>query len=146
MRFFSILILLALSTFCDADSRYLGVQPCQSSCRYSQGKLQSVLVRTSTRSSFNAIGELNRIRASRGLPALIEDPRLTAIAQRKANIQASRGAMFHPGGSMGMARFEGVGIGRRFTACYQHARNVRYAGAATAIGRNGQRFHALLIR
>lgn len=97
--------------------------------------------------SFNsALAELNSIRASKGIPALIEDQSLSALAHQKASIQANRGAMYHPGGSMGGARFEGVGMGPRFTSCYQDARNVTYAGAATVVGRNGQRYHCLLVR
>lgn len=94
----------------------------------------------------SALAELNAIRAQRGLHPLIEDPSLSAVARRKASIQAIRGAMFHPGGSMGGARFEGVGMGARFTTCYQDATNATYAGAATVTGRNGQRYHCLLIR
>jgi|GEM_PF-6228141 len=97
--------------------------------------------------SFNsALAELNRIRASKGLRALIEDQSLSAIAHQKASIQANRGAMYHPGGSMGGARYEGVGMGPRFTTCYQDATNVTYAGAATVLGRNGTRYHCLLVR
>lgn len=94
----------------------------------------------------SALTELNMIRARRGLRALVEDASLSAIAYRKASIQANRGVMYHPGGTMGGARFEGVGMGRQFTTCYQDARNVQYAGAATVVGRNGQRYHCLLIR
>ena len=93
-----------------------------------------------------ALAELNAIRARRGLFALVEDPSLTVIAQRKATIQANAGAMYHPGGSMCSARYEGVGMGPQFISCYQNATNVRYAGAASVVGRNGQRFHCLLLR
>ena len=97
--------------------------------------------------SFNsALTELNTIRARRGLRALIEDPSLSAIAHQKASIQANRGAMYHPGGTMGGARYEGVGMGPQFTTCYQDATNVTYAGAATVTGRNGQRYHCLLVK
>ena len=94
----------------------------------------------------SAIAELNSIRARRGLPALVEDPSLTSYAYRKASIQANRGAMYHPGGSMGGARFEGVGMGQYFTTCYADIRGSHYAGAATVVGRNGQRYHCLLVR
>ena len=94
----------------------------------------------------SAMAELNSIRASRGLPALVEDPKLSALAHQKASMQANAGAMFHPGGTLGGARFEGVGMGPRFTTCYQDATNVRYAGAATVTGANGQRYHCLLVR
>ena len=94
----------------------------------------------------SALAELNAIRAQRGLRPLIEDAALSAVAFTKASIQAARGAMFHPGGSMGGARFEGVGMGPRFTTCYQDATSATYAGAATVTGANGQRFHCLLLR
>ena len=94
----------------------------------------------------SALAELNGLRAKRGLPALVEDPSLSAIAYKKASIQANAGATYHPGGTMGSARYEGVGRGRQFTTCYQNATNVRYAGAATVVGRNGQRYHCLLVR
>ena len=93
-----------------------------------------------------ALAELNSIRNRRGLHSLIEDPSLTAIARHKASIQAGRNRMYHPGGSMGSARYEGVGMGPQFTSCYQDATNVRYAGAATVASRSGNRFHCLLVR
>lgn len=93
-----------------------------------------------------ALAELNSIRARRGLRAFIEDPSLTAVALHKASIQARRGVMYHPGGSMGGARYEGVGMGPWFTTCYQYATHATYAGAASVTGANGQRFHCLLLR
>jgi len=97
-------------------------------------------------SSGSAIAEANAIRARRGLPAFIEDPALSAVAYQKASIQANRGAMYHPGGSMGGARYEGVGMGNQFTTCYLYTNAGRTAGAATVRGRNGQRFHCLLVK
>lgn len=94
----------------------------------------------------SSIAEVNAIRARRGLQPFIEDPALTAVAYRKASMQARRGRMFHPGGSMGGARYEGVGVGSRFSACYLFSQGSRYAGAATVVGRNGRRYHCLLIR
>lgn len=94
----------------------------------------------------SALAEVNALRAARGLPAFIEDASLTSVAYHKASIQANRNAMGHPGGSMGGARYEGVGMGYQFTSCYLYSNVGRYAGAATVTGRNGQRFHCLLIR
>ena len=94
----------------------------------------------------SALAELNGIRARKGLPALIEDPSLSAIAHQKASKQAQAGAMFHPGGTMGGARYEGVGMGPQFTSCYQDITGATYAGAATVVGRNGQRYHCLLVK
>lgn len=96
--------------------------------------------------SYSALSELNGIRARRGLHPLVEDPALSAIAYRKASIQANRRVMYHPGGSMGGARFEGVGMGARFTTCYQDSRAATVAGAATVTGANGQRYHCLLLK
>lgn len=44
-----------------------------------------------------------------------------AIAQQKSDIQAANGAMRHPGGSMGTAKFEGVGFS---TSSPEHAKQV----------------------
>lgn len=93
-----------------------------------------------------ALAELNALRARRGLRPFVEDPRLTTIALHKAQIQASRGQVYHPGGTMGGARFEGVGMGQSFATCYQYATNATYAGAATVRGANGRRYHCLLLR
>lgn len=106
---------------------------------------EPAVVQTATPQN-SAMAELNYTRSRRGLPALIEDPALSAVAWQKASIQANRGAMFHPGGSMGGARFEGVGMGPQFITCYQYSNVGTYAGAATVVGRNGQRYHCLLIR
>ena len=94
----------------------------------------------------SAIAEVNAIRARSGLPPFIEDASLSAVAYQKASIQANRGAMGHPGGSMGGARYEGVGMGPQFIACYLRSNVGQYAGAATVRGANGQRYHCLLIR
>ena len=93
-----------------------------------------------------ALAEVNSIRTQRGLHAFIEDESLSAVAHKKASIQANRGWMGHPGGSMGGARYEGVGVGNRFISCYLYSNVGRYAGAASVVGRNGQRYHCLLIR
>ena len=94
----------------------------------------------------SAIAEVNALRARRGLSPLIEDASLSAVAHQKASIQAQRGAMGHPSGSMGGARYEGVGMGNQFIACYLYSNVGKYAGAATVVGANGQRYHCLLIR
>lgn len=102
-----------------------------------------------TASSFpsgSAMAEVNAIRMRRGLRPFIEDPALSAVARQKASIQANRGAMGHPGGSMGGARFEGVGMGAQFTSCYLTSSVGQYAGAASVRGANGRRYHCLLIK
>ena len=101
---------------------------------------------TTPSSGRSAIAEVNALRAQRGLPAFQEDPSLSAIARQKASIQAQRGVMAHPGGTMGGARYEGVGMGQSFISCYLYSNVGRTAGAASVRGANGQRFHCLLIR
>lgn len=69
------------------------------------------------------------------------------IAQQKANIQASRGRCYHPGGSMGGCRYEGVGGGKTAQAalnncCYSGARGSKgprrnCVAAAVAQSSNG---------
>ena len=94
----------------------------------------------------SAIAEANTLRIQRGLPPFIEDPSLSAVAYNKASIQANAGQMYHPGGSMGGARYEGVGMGQQFLTCYLYSNVGQYAGAATVVGRNGQRYHCLLVK
>jgi len=107
---------------------------------------QSVVVhRTVSAAGSPAFAEVNRIRASRGLQPFIYEPRFQSTADRKAQIQASRGRMYHPGGSMGGARYEGVGMGNQFLTCYLNSRGPFRAAAATRVGRNGRRYHCLLI-
>ena len=96
--------------------------------------------------SGSALAEVNMLRAQRGLAPFIEDASLSTVAYQKASIQANRGAMGHPGGSLGGARYEGVGMGSQFVSCYLYSNVGRYAGAASVVGRNGQRYHCLLIR
>ncbi len=92
------------------------------------------------------MAEVNAIRARSGLPGFAEDPSLSAVAYQKASIQANRGAMGHPGGSMGGARYEGVGMGNQFTTCYLYTTAGTTAGAASVRGPNGQRYHCLLVK
>ena len=97
----------------------------------------------------SALVELNQIRMRRGLLPFRHDERLARLALRKALAQASVGRMGHgPGWRLGMggARWEGVGSGSSFRTCYMWTRGARTVGAATAIGRNGRRYHALLLR
>ena len=99
-----------------------------------------------TVASSPAMEELNKLRARRGLYPFIEDESLTKVAKHKASIQARRGRFGHPGGSMGGARFEGVGTGPNFISCYQYSTTGKYAGAASARGADGRRYYCLLIR
>jgi hypothetical protein len=69
---------------------------------------------------------------------------LYGICLRKARLQAARGRVFHPGGSMGGCHYEGCGSGSTATAalnacCYTGQR--RCAASAVVRGANG-RFYA----
>lgn len=78
------------------------------------------------------------------------------VAQQKANIQASRGRCFHPGGSMGGCRYEGVGGGKTAQAalnncCYSGARGSKgparaCVAAAVAQASNGWYYACRLYR
>jgi len=69
------------------------------------------------------------------------------ICQQKANIQANRGRCFHPGGSFGGAKYEGVGGGKTAQAalnncCFSGARGSKgprrtCVAAAVAQASNG---------
>lgn len=67
-----------------------------------------------------------------------------AIAQHKSDIQASSGVMRHPGGSMGTARYEGVGFSTvsaedaKQRACYYGQRQL----VATAVSRGANGWYA----
>ena len=113
---------------------------------YTVAQPQAFYQANNVASSGSPIAEVNAIRARRGLFPFIEDRALSGVAYRKASIQANRGAMGHPGGSMGGARYEGVGMGARFTSCYLFSSGGRYAGAASVRSSNGQRYHCLLVK
>jgi hypothetical protein len=78
------------------------------------------------------------------------------IAQHKANIQARRGRCFHPGGSFGGARYEGVGGGStpeaaRRNCCYSGYRGSKgprktVVASAVAQSSNGRWFACQLYR
>lgn len=99
-----------------------------------------------TASFGSALDEANALRAQRNLHPLKYDATMTGVAQQKANILANRRQVFHPGGSFGGARYEGVGYGPQFTACHLYDRTATVGGAATRVGANGARYHVLLVR
>lgn len=90
------------------------------------------------------LGLHNAERAQRGLPALIEDPQLTAAAQAQADAQAASGRMYHASRLTGSA--ENVAAGQRSESEVTrdwmnspgHRRNI-LDGSFTrmGIGRNG---------
>lgn len=73
---------------------------------------------------------------------------LYAICLRKANAQAARGRVFHPGGSFGGARYEGCGSGRSAAAALANCCWVgqkRCVASAVVRGRNGMYFATRLF-
>jgi uncharacterized protein YkwD len=92
----------------------------------------------------NLLGLHNAERAQRGLPALVEDPQLTAAAQAQADAQAASGRMHHASRLTGSA--ENVAAGQRSESEVTrdwmnspgHRRNI-LDGSFTrmGIGRNG---------
>lgn len=96
----------------------------------------------------SALGHANALRARRGLGPIRHDPRLQAIVNQKAQIQADRGFYGHPGGSMGVGRWEGVGMSsspQTFTSCYLYSGGPAVGAAATARGANGRYYHCLIL-
>ena len=101
----------------------------------------------------DVLHNVNVRRSYLGLPPFIHDPRLTQLAERESNIQASRGRMGHYSGCPSPARGAGVGYtsyrdptGRRFQSCYAATRKYRYAGASAVVGRNGRTYYTLMLR
>ena len=93
----------------------------------------------------NVMGALNAQRARRGIRALLFDPSLQAVAQRRAQRMASSGLKNHPPGSFSPGRYEGVGWSSSYSpsgvsACFTSDTRMRYAGAAMATGRDGVYF------
>jgi hypothetical protein len=70
------------------------------------------------------------------------------ICLRKANAQAARGRVFHPGGSFGGARYEGCGSGRTAAAALANccwSGSKRCVASAVVRGRNGMYFATKLF-
>lgn len=111
--------------------------------------LQSPQTAPSAPVSSGALATVNAIRARRGLYPFAYDPNLQHQANQNAYTQASRRAMFHPGGSWrDGARGEGVGMSMRpgtFNSCYLYDRRYRYAAAATYQS-GGRYYHCLRVR
>ncbi len=93
----------------------------------------------------NVLGALNAQRARRGIRALLFDPQLQAVAQRRAQRMAASGLKNHPPGSFSPGRYEGVGWSSSYSpsgvsACFTSDTRMQYAGAAMATGRDGVYF------
>ena len=93
----------------------------------------------------NVMSALNAQRSRRGVAALLYDPQLQAVAERRARQMAASGSKNHPPGSFAPGRYEGVGWSSSYSpsgvsACYTSDSRMRYAGAAMATGRDGVYF------
>ena len=93
----------------------------------------------------NVFSMLNAQRTRQGVPGLMYDPSLQAVAQQRAQKMAAMGVKNHPPGSFAPGRYEGVGWSssyspRAVSACFITDRRMRYAGAAMARGRDGVYF------
>ena len=104
-------------------------------------------------SAADCLWVVNWKRSQHGLYALQPDATLQAWAQRKANLQASRGRMGHLLRGAYPGRNEGVGMvshsdpqGRSVLACTMTTRRHRFAGAACAVGRNGRTYYCVIYR
>jgi len=102
----------------------------------------------------NAIGEVNALRAARGLPPLTEDAGLTAGALNVADFRAQRGILGHTASdSNGLpigVTCRAFGCGWRtgpgeFTTCHMYGNWTR-AGAAKAIGLNGVTLYQIFVK
>lgn len=102
-------------------------------------------VRNLIKAASAPLQDLNQQRIGRGLFPLVQDSRLEACAKNKAQIQANRDTMFHPGGSFCGGQVEGVGSGPQFNSCYKFSRNYKRAGAASAVSRSGRIYHCLIL-
>jgi len=93
----------------------------------------------------NVLAALNAQRQRRGVGVLRFDPRLQAVAERRAQLMASRAIKGHPPGSFSPGRYEGVGWSSSYSpsgvsACYTSDPRMQYAGAAMATGSDGVYF------
>ena len=96
---------------------------------------------------------VNEKRRRSGLPALMFDPSLTAVAQRKSYYRAMRGITGHDGTSMGGAAVEGVGYSygqsdpvAGFNTCYLYSNGYQRAGVAISYDANNRAYYTLLLR
>lgn len=99
----------------------------------------------STGGVINVLAALNAQRARQGISSLRYDPQLQAVAERRAQIMASRRLKSHPPGSFAPGRYEGVGWSSSYSpsgvsACYTRDRRMQFAGAAMATGSDGVYF------
>ncbi len=93
----------------------------------------------------NVLAELNAQRARLGVRVLQFDPVLQEVAQRRAQMMASRGLKGHPPGSFSPGRYEGVGWSGSYSpshvsACFTSDSRMVAAGAAMATGSDGVYF------
>lgn len=101
-----------------------------------------------------ALDEVNAARAARGLRPFLRDDNLTIGAASAAVFRAARGVAGHtqndfahlpPGCSADAAGCAAWPVGSGFGSCCMYE-NWTYAGAAFAIGADGQRYMHLFVR
>ena len=101
----------------------------------------------------NVLKNVNRLRARRGLHALVSDSEMNKIARIISTKRAARGRCGHlRGWHAGTAKSEGVGCrtgndpnGLRFISCCLYDKKWRSAGAAATV-RNGKTYYTLLVK
>lgn len=101
----------------------------------------------------DALAVVNLQRSYFRLPALLPDPQLQAAAERAVATRSTRRVTGHLGGGPVAGRVEGVGYtsqtdrwGIWFRSCYTKASNIRYAGAAYTVGRDGRTYYQFNAR
>jgi hypothetical protein len=112
-----------------------------------------ILAATSVFAAEDALDEVNKARAARGLPAFNRDTGLTAGAKSAADFRAARLIQGHtsndfghlPRGAQATAAGCAAWDGNDWGACCTYERWT-YAGAAWARGKDGRRYMHLFVR
>ena len=124
---------------------------------YCQPQSYSPVSTASPGPATDALDELNRLRAMRGLYPLIRDDGLTQGALSCATYRAQHGIRGHVTGGLGDFAFIKVGSASvggcsaveaewGFLACEQYTRQYRYAGAASVVGPGGIVYNHLFLK
>lgn len=124
------------------------------SYRGPEGTFATTTTATTPATGGDALGEVNALRAARGLPPYLPDPNLTAGAMAAAQARAARGLFGHtandfqflpPGTSAAAAGCAAYHDSYGWMSCAVYDR-YRYAGAAWVRGADGRRFMHLFVR